>query len=151
MHKCTTFSASSLIHRFLLSARSGSTRYHKTSSNTISSLGSHIIPHWRFCTPYSLGFYGNPKLISSQKFGHPNSYHTLIQCGSLPCGNTLVGSVRYPITLQKYTVPYHLLSYTQHYYIAEVCSTSNHCWAITNANTLLRYIEPITLLSSSQV
>ena len=37
MHKCTTFSASSLFCRFLMSALSGSTSHYITSSNTISS------------------------------------------------------------------------------------------------------------------
>ena len=32
MHKCTTFLASRLIHRFLMVARLGSTRYHKSTS-----------------------------------------------------------------------------------------------------------------------
>ena len=37
MHKCTTFSASRLFHRFLMSARSGSTRYHTALPNKINS------------------------------------------------------------------------------------------------------------------
>ena len=37
MHKCTTFSASRLFHRVLMSARSGSTRYHNALPNKISS------------------------------------------------------------------------------------------------------------------
>ena len=37
MHKCTTISASRLLHRFLTSARSGSKRYHIAKSNKISS------------------------------------------------------------------------------------------------------------------
>ena len=35
MHKCTTLSASRFFHRFLMSARSGSTRYHNALSNKI--------------------------------------------------------------------------------------------------------------------
>ena len=38
MHKCTTFSPSTPFHRFLMSARSGSTRYQKTLSNKINSV-----------------------------------------------------------------------------------------------------------------
>ena len=37
MHKCTTFSASRLFHRFLMSARSRSTGYHITLLNKINS------------------------------------------------------------------------------------------------------------------
>ena len=37
MHKCTTFSASRLFHRFLMSARSGSTRYDTALPNKINS------------------------------------------------------------------------------------------------------------------
>ena len=37
MHMYTTFSASRLFHHFLMTARSGSTHYHKTLWNNISS------------------------------------------------------------------------------------------------------------------
>ena len=37
MHKCTTFSASRRVHRFLMSARAGSTRNHSAMPNKISS------------------------------------------------------------------------------------------------------------------
>ena len=37
MHKCTTSSTSRLFHRFLMSAWSGSTRYHNALPNKISS------------------------------------------------------------------------------------------------------------------
>ena len=37
MHKCLTFSASRLFHRFLMSAQSGSTRYHNQLSKNIIS------------------------------------------------------------------------------------------------------------------
>ena len=37
MHKCMTFSASRLVHHLLVSARSGSTRYHIELPNKISS------------------------------------------------------------------------------------------------------------------
>ena len=40
MHKCTTFSASRLFHCFLMSARSGSTRYHNALPNKINSDGT---------------------------------------------------------------------------------------------------------------
>ena len=36
MHKCTTFSASRLFHSFLMSARSGSTRYRNAMANKIT-------------------------------------------------------------------------------------------------------------------
>ena len=53
MHKCTTFSTSRLIQRFLLSARTGSTRYQKTLSkkvarvanpNTLTFLCTRFVP-----------------------------------------------------------------------------------------------------------
>ena len=37
IHKCTIYSSSRLFHHFLMSARSGITRYHNASSNEISS------------------------------------------------------------------------------------------------------------------
>ena len=37
MHKCTTFSASRRVHRFLMSARVGSTRYHIALPSKFSS------------------------------------------------------------------------------------------------------------------
>ena len=37
IHKCTIYSSSRLFHQFLMSARSGSTRYHNVLSNEISS------------------------------------------------------------------------------------------------------------------
>ena len=116
-HNCTIFSASCLFHRFLLSARSGSTRYYNTSSNTISShrasqdiVGLIHSIHSFFCQ--------KPELISSQELGHPNPYDTLLHCGSLPCLSTLVGSVRYLIILLKYTL---------HYYSVEFYPTFLHC------------------------
>ena len=42
IHKCTTFAASRLIHSFLMSAGSGSTRYHNVLSNK-KSARLHII------------------------------------------------------------------------------------------------------------
>ena len=52
MDKCTTFSASRLFHRFLMSARSGSTRYHKALPNKISSDRTSYyldgLMHWVF-------------------------------------------------------------------------------------------------------
>ena len=37
MYKCTTFSDSRRVHRFVMSARAGSTRYHNDLPNKISS------------------------------------------------------------------------------------------------------------------
>ena len=37
LHKCTTFLASRLVHRFLVCARCGSTRYHNALRNKINS------------------------------------------------------------------------------------------------------------------
>ena len=37
VHKCTTFSASRLLHRFLVSARTGFTRYQKTLTKIVGS------------------------------------------------------------------------------------------------------------------
>ena len=42
MPKRTTFSTSMLFHRFLKTARSGSTRYHIALSNKLSSIAHHI-------------------------------------------------------------------------------------------------------------
>ena len=60
---------------------------------------------------------------------------------SIPCLNTLVGSVRYLITLLKYSLFLTMLSFTQPFHIAEPDPILTHCWSIP---------YPITLLSNSQ-
>ena len=49
---------------------------------------------------------------------------------NIPCLNILMGSVRYLITLLKYSL---------FHYIVELYPTFLQCWAIRNSNTLLRY------------
>ena len=69
-----------LFHHFLLSARSGSTRYHNTLSNKISSdcISKNIdgLMH----SMHSV-FFRKPKLIWSQELWYPNPYPTLLHCG----------------------------------------------------------------------
>ena len=92
-----------------------------------SRLRSHLLIHWR---THALGFSRKPNHISIRWLGHPNPNSLLLHYRSIPCLNTLVGSVRYLITLLKYRL-YH--------YIVELFPTLLHCWVVPNANTLLRY------------
>ena len=94
MHKCTSFSASMRFHRFLMFARFAFTGYHKTVSNKISSDRISYYVDGLMQSIHSV-LCRKPKLFSSQGLGYPIPYHTLIQCGKLPCLNTLMGSVRY--------------------------------------------------------
>ena len=135
----------------------GSTRNHKLLWNKI---GSDRPP--KAMTDSEIQFLPKgPNLIPIQ--GQPNWYHTILHFRSIPWLITLVDSVRYSITacFDK------LLSYFQHFYLAELypvptqCSglpylnkflskipISRHCWAIRNLIASVRGI-PIffTLLS----
>ena len=121
MHKCTNFSASRLFHRFLMSARSGSTRRHNTLSNEISLARTSVYLDGLMQSMHSI-FGGSLNL--SQELGHPNPYQTLLQCGNLHCLITLVGNVG---------------ECTLSYCFAEVYAALLLCWAIPNIITLLRY------------
>ena len=92
-------------------------------------LASHIITHSQ---SYAPAFCPKLKLISSWALEHPNPYHTFLHCGKIPCLDTFVGSVRYLITLLKYTLPY---------YSVELYSAFIHCCGILCLNTLLEYTQ----------
>ena len=68
--------------------------------------------------------------ISIQSLGHPHPNHMFLHYRNITCLNTLVGSVRYLITLLKYNL---------FYYIAQVNPRFLHSWAKLNPKTLLRY------------
>ena len=116
----------------------GSTRYH------ITLLNKNLL-HWR---THTLGFCRKPNPSSIQWLGHPNSNPILLHYRSIPCLNTLLRNVGYLITLLKYSLFITLLSYTQHFYIAERYAILSHrwgiaffllCWTIANFNTLSSY------------
>ena len=90
-------------------------------------LGFQLLIHWR---THSLGFCRKPNHISIRWLGHPNPNSLISHSRSIPCLNTLVGSVRDLVTLLKYSL---------FHYIVEFYPTCLHCWAIHNPNTLLRY------------
>ena len=71
MHKCTIYSTSRLFHLFLMSAPSGSTRYHNALSNTI---GPHGTSHYVDGPMHSV-FAEN--LNSSQGRGSGTQIHTI--------------------------------------------------------------------------
>ena len=134
MHKCMTFSASRLCHRFLISAWSGSTRYHnalpKKVSSDVKSLYNDCLMHSVFAKNLNLSQDedSDTQIHTIHYFIaeiHPVSIHwrrmhaILLLCWGIRCLNTL-------------------LSYTQHYYIVVVYTTLIHCWAIPNPYTLLR-------------
>ena len=114
----------------------GSTRFHNTLWEE-NLFGSHLLIHWR---THTLGFCRKPNPISIRWLGHPNPNSFLLHYWSIPCLNTLVGSVRYLITPLKYSlfhyiVEFHptfftLLSYTQSQYIVEVYTILLHFWRI---------------------
>ena len=151
MRKCTSFSASRPIHRSLLSARTGSTRYHNFMLNKISS----------DCTSQnSDSVYRKPKLFFSQGLGYPNPYHWIFYCGNTPRLITLVRSVRYLVSLLRSALPYYsvelhpaskhcrgilylvtLLRFTQALTTAQVTPTLIHCWVIPNFIESMSYTE----------
>ena len=128
IHKCTTFSASRLVHRFF----SFCTVWLYTLSQCNAEknqLGLHNIIH---CWSYALGFCWKLKLVSKQGLGHSNPYHTLTHFGRTPCLSTLLGSVPYPIILLRYTLAY---------YSVQLYPALTHCCGILYFNTLLGYTQ----------
>ena len=93
-------------------------------------LESHVLIHWR---THTFGFCGKPNPISIRWLGHPNPNSLFMHYRSIPSLNTLVGSVRYLITLLKYRL---------FHYIVELHPTFLLCWAIPDPNTLLKYTLP---------
>ena len=87
MHKWTT-SVLRLVHRFFLSARSGSTRYHNALPNKISS------DHTSYYIDGFLHLVFAESLSLSQSKDSDAQIHTLPYCFAekKPCPNTLVGS-----------------------------------------------------------
>ena len=79
---------------------------------------------------HTLRFCRKPNPIPIRWLGHPKPNSLLLHYRSIPSLNTLVGSVRYLITLLKYRL---------FHYIVELYRTFLHCWATPNPNTLLRY------------
>ena len=123
----------------------GSTRFHITLWEK-NLCGSHLLIHWR---THTLGFCRKPNPISIQWLGHPNPNSLLLHDRSIPWLNTLVGSVRYLITLLKYLLFHYIVEFYPilthcwgQPYLKRLLSNSQkliHCWAIPNPNTLLRY------------
>ena len=92
-----------------------------------SRLWSHLLIHWQ---THTLGSCPKANPISIGWLGHPNPNPTFLHYRSIPCLNTLVGSVRYLIALMMYSMFYNN---------AWLDSTLLHCLAIPNPNTSLRY------------
>ena len=90
---------------------------------------SHLPMHWR---TYTLDFCRKRNSISIQWLGHPNPNHVLLHHRKITSLRTLVGSVRYLITL---------LEYSLFYYIVKLYPTFLHCWPMPNRNTLLRLVR----------
>ena len=114
----------------------GSTRFHTTLWKKI--FRSHLLIQWRI---HTLDFCRKPNPISIRWLGHPNPNSLLMHYRSIPRLNTLVGSVRYPITLLKYRLFHYIVELYTHFYIAELHLILTHCWGIPYR---------ITLLSNSQ-
>ena len=147
MHNCTTFSASKLFHRLLMSARSGSTRYHNALPNKISSdCTSYYLDglmHSVFAKSLSLSQVENSGTqILTVQYYNAQIYPVLKHWWGMYAVLLLCWGIRHIITL---------LSYTQQWYIVVVYSTLIHCWAIPNPNTLMRWIQSITLRSNSKI
>ena len=87
----------------------------------------HVLIYWR---THTFGFCQKPNPISIRWLGHPNPNSLLLHYRSIPCLNTLLGSVLHLFTLLKYSL---------FDYIVELYPTILHCWAIPNPKTLLRY------------
>ena len=134
MHKCTYFSASRLVHRLLVSPRSGTTRYHNALPNKISSdLTSYYLDglmHSVFAESLNLSWSKDLDTeIHTIQLYIAEKYPVLIHCWGVYTILLLCWGIRYLINL---------LSYTQHYYIVVVYSSLLHCWAIPNRKTILR-------------
>ena len=123
MHRCTSFPASRLFQRFSMSARSGSLRYHNALSNTISSdrTSKYIdgLMHSVFAE-YLNSSRGKDTStqIHTIQYYIAEMYPVLIHWWGVYAILLLCWGTRCRVIL---------LSYTQHYYIAEVSSTSIHC------------------------
>ena len=78
------------------------------------------------------------KRNSIQWLRQPNPNHKLWHYRSIPCPNTLVGSVRCLITLLKYSLSYYIVeSYTQHLYTAELYPVLTCCWGRSSLSIML--------------
>ena len=103
-------------------------------------LGLHLETQQR---THTIDFCRKLILILNQWLEHPTPYYTILKYRSTPCLNTLMGSVRYPFTLLKYSV---------HCWIVELHPTFLHFGALPNPNTffwILCYL--IILLSNFQI
>ena len=131
--------------RWVKNEATGSTRFHNRLWKK-NLFGSHLLKHWR---THTLGFCREPNPISIRWLGNPNPNSLLLHYRSIPCLNTLVGSVHYLFTLLKYRLfhfiagLYPILTHCWGIpYLNTLLSNSQkpiHCWAIPNPNTLLRY------------
>ena len=83
----------------------GSTRFHNTLWKK-NLFGSYLLIHWR---THTLGLCRKPNPISIRWLGHPNPNSLLLHYLSIPCLNTLVGSVRCLITLLKCRLFYYIV------------------------------------------
>ena len=141
--------------RWVKIGATGSTRFHNTLWKK-SLIGSHFLIHWR---THTLGFRRKPNPISIRWLGH-TKIQTIYYCITEAYPVLIHWWVVYAILLLCWSTACFitLLSYTQHFYIAELYAIlihcwcmpylitllSNsqkpiHCWAIPNPNTLLRY------------
>ena len=119
MHKCTTVSASRLFHRFLKSARSGSTRNHNALLNKISSDGT-----------------------SKYRDGLMHSvFADSLNLSQVKDSGAQIHTTHYYIA-EIYPVWIHWWECTLFYYFAEVYATFLLCWATPSINTLLWYTLP---------
>ena len=108
---------------------------------------SHLSKHWR---THTLCFCRKPSSNSIQWLGHPIANHILLHCRrTIPCLNTLVGSVRYLFTLLKYSQIFSRLSFAQQVYIAELDPILTYCWGIPHViilqnNSQIQYINELS-------
>ena len=121
-------------HRFLVSARTGCTRYHNALANKISSdCTSEYIDgfiHSVFAESLNLSqVKDSGTQIHTIRYYIAEIYLVLIHWWGLYAILLLCWGTRCLITW---------LSYTQQYYIVVVYSTVVHCWTIPTTNTLLR-------------
>ena len=114
-------------------------RLYTLSQNIVEKnwLGSQLLKHWR---THTLRFCRKPNPISIRWAGHQNPNQILLHYRSILCFNTLVGSVRYLVTLLKTSL---------FFYIDEQFPISVHCWVVPNPNTMFRYTQLFTLLRST--
>ena len=103
-------------------------------------LGPLLLKHWRI---HTLVYCLKLNFIPIQWVGQPNPYHTLLHCRSTPCLNTLMGTLRYLVTLLRHPCFFKLLTFNQHFtqYNAELYPILTHC-SVKH--------DLVTLLSNSQ-